>query len=186
MFSPENQKGKGYWLIYLGKTVKCTDNGSGNAHKPKWSDWKQDRSIYMLHNPSFVKQVTKRKMIKRIHKNINDDHFWEDIKFAYWGERIVIWTLTNLDPLLTCPVTSNQVFKPERWFSQLSKRGYKLPSWLRIKGENTQAVHAWPHSLYTVSLKEVFWGWRPTRFSWLINHVSLCCLIIVVNKRPVF
>ena len=68
----------------------------------------------MLHNPNFVKQVMKSKMIKRIHKNINDDYFWEDIKFAYWGERIVIWTLTNLDPLLTCHMTSNHVFKPER------------------------------------------------------------------------
>lgn len=42
----------------------------------------------MLHNPNFVKQVMKRKMIKRIHKNINDDYFWEDIKFAYWGREL--------------------------------------------------------------------------------------------------
>lgn len=29
----------------------------------------------MLHNPNFVKQVMKRIMINRIHKNINDDYF---------------------------------------------------------------------------------------------------------------
>ena len=34
-------------------------------------------------------------MINRIHKNINDDCFWEDTKFAYWGDRIVIWNLTK-------------------------------------------------------------------------------------------
>ena len=49
----------------------------------------------MLYNPNFVKQVMTRIMINRIHKNINDDCFWEDTKFAYWGDRIVIWNLTK-------------------------------------------------------------------------------------------
>lgn len=76
-----------------------------------------------------------------------ETELWFGIQQTWIHYSIALWRATEFlnlrDDFLNC---------------QKGGTNFLLGAGLRIKDENTQAVRAWPHSLYPVSLQEVFWG----------------------------
>lgn len=74
---------------------------------------KQDRNIYMLHNPNFVKQLMKRIMINRIHKALMTT-ISEKTQNLHAGRQNCDLESNKTGSTTQLPCDEQPSFKPER------------------------------------------------------------------------